>query len=83
MSGNAIIRLVNCLSEPYPNAEFKFKNKYIKIIKCKFIKNRSSFDYEPGKIIKVNSKYLIKCYDGFIRLDKIKPNIKFNNIQYL
>lgn len=83
MPGKAIERLVNALSEPYPNAKFKYKNRYIKIIKCKFLNKKSNFDYEPGKIIKINSKFLIKCYDGFIRLDKIKPKIKLQNFKYL
>ena len=83
MSGKAIQSLVRALSKPYPNAHFKFKNQYIRIIKCSFLKKKTKYDYEPGKVINMNSKSLIKCYDGFIKIDKMCPNISLKNIKYL
>ena len=83
MSGKAIVSLVRALSKPYPNAHFKFKDQNIRLIKCSFLKKKTNYDYEPGKVININSKILIKCYDGFIKIDKIYPNISFKNIKYL
>jgi methionyl-tRNA formyltransferase len=83
MTAKSIQLLVKGLSLPYVNAHFDKDKKDIKVLSTKII-NYPSKNIEPGKIIgKKNNKFIIKCGENAILLDKIKPNIKLTINDYL
>ena len=83
MSAKNIQNLVRSLNYPYPNASFKYKNKYIKLIEVKIIKKTYS-NMEFGKIIKLDkNKPIVKCGDFALKLVKINPVRKFKEGSYL
>lgn len=83
MTAESINLLVKGLAAPYPNAHFTNNKKDIKVISTKIIKYKKR-NIEPGKIIgRKNNKYIIKCGENAILLDKINPRIKLTVNDYL
>lgn len=83
MSAKNIQNLVRSLNYPYPNASFKYNNKYVKLTEVKIVKKRYP-NMEFGKIIKLEkNKPIVKCGDYALRLIKFYPIEKFKKGSYL
>lgn len=86
MNTKSILNLINALSFPYPYASFEYNKKTFKVISANEVKLKSLYkNYEPGKIIKKMSKnqFIIKCYDGFLKVNKTLPKISLKKVNYL
>ena len=81
MSSKAINALSRALQFPYPNAYFCYQNKIYEVQKAIILKSKNNNNnIEPGKILKLNKKYLdIKTFDGIIRLYCSFPKSIQNN----
>lgn len=82
MSADNIYNLVRALTKPYVGAHFKYKEKIIKVWKCKVISN-SIKNYEPGKVISNNGTLLIKTGTDAIEVLQCEPTIKVEIGEYL
>ena len=84
MSSDIISRYIRALLPPYPYASFKFKKKYIRIKNYKLMKNISSNNYEPGKIIKFidNNNFIVKTDDYCIKITTL-DRINLKKTRYL
>ena len=81
-SSKSIIRLVNALKYPYPNASIEINGKFIKVKDCKLKKpgRRNYENLEPGRILKTDyhmNLIDVKCNDALLRieLDNIEKKI--------
>ncbi len=75
MSADNIYNLVRALTKPYVGAHFNYKEKIIKVWKCKVIRN-SIKNYEPGKVISNNGTLIIKTGTDAIEVLQCEPTIK-------
>ena len=59
MSAESIYNLVRALSSPYPCAEFRIGETYIKVSKCSVILNQYAKNLEPGFILERSADSLL------------------------
>lgn len=78
MSGRSIFNHVRALSDPYPYAYFKYNERNYQIHRLSYKKSIKYKNIEPGRVLKNKKKLEVKCGDGFVRLEKIKPKIQIN-----
>jgi methionyl-tRNA formyltransferase len=86
MNKKAILNLIKALSYPYSYASFFYNKKFYKVLSATEIKLRNKYkNYEPGKIVKKmkNNKFIIKCYDGLLKINKTTPKFLVNKVNYL
>lgn len=84
MSCEMILRHINALNFPYCYAEFIYKNKKYKILSAKLSNYKNSFFDEFGKVVKfTKSKFIVKCGDGYIEINKTLPKISLKKGEYL
>tara|TARA_A100001011_G_scaffold16199_2_gene16822 strand:- start:18680 stop:19564 length:885 start_codon:yes stop_codon:yes gene_type:complete len=82
MSSEVIYNLVRALSKPYPGATFIYKDRLIKLWKCKIISYKNC-NIEPGKVLNTkNNQILVKTSNGAISLLEIEPKINFSVGEY-
>jgi len=76
MSANSIHNLIRALTEPYPGAEFIWRDKFITVMQSKLDGNTYPINIEPGKILARNGNdLLIKCaYQGAIWILGLSEN---------
>lgn len=74
MSVSAILNLVRALSQPYPGAEFRYKEQSITVWKARRYVGPVPENTEPGKVMKIaEDRPVIKCHDGAIVLIEYEP----------
>ncbi|RTE86068.1 MULTISPECIES: formyltransferase family protein [Gammaproteobacteria] len=77
MPAKAIHDLIRALAAPYPNAEFIFKETYVKVSKSWLENKPAPRNIEPGKVVEHNSdRILIKCGGEssiWIRVNEASP----------
>jgi len=84
MSTSAISNLVRALSRPYPGAEISYKEQLITVWKVRPYVEPVADNIESGKIITiVESKPVVKCYDGAIIITEYEPEVEWISGDYL
>lgn len=85
MSTEAILNLIKALTDPYPGAEFKYKDKYIIVWEAeRFECDKYYENIEPGKVVKIVDGYpIVRCYDGLIKLTQYEPRTMLDEGEYL
>ncbi len=80
MNAINILNLIKSLAHPYPGAQMIYKNKSVRVLNAKIVKN-NDLNLEPGKVLKVkrNGEFLIKTGKDSILIKKTKPKIKIND----
>ncbi len=80
MNAENILNLIRSLIYPYPNAQMIYRNKMVKVLSAKVIKN-DNLNLEPGKVLKVkrNGEFLVKTGKDSILVKKTEPKIKIND----
>lgn len=70
MSAGGIYNLVRALTHPYVGAHFVYKDKEIKVWKCREVFSSEYNNMEPGKVLLVNSPkdFMVKANDGVIHI---------------
>ena len=83
MSATGIHNLIRALSRPYSGAEFKFKQKLIKVWSSKVIENTEK-NIEPGKILSRCQKgVVVKCGQDSILILDVEHDLELNPGEYL
>lgn len=84
MNSEAILNLVRALTEPYPGAQFTYKEQIVTVWEAHKYDQEVPPNIEPGKIIiALDGKPVIKCYDSAIVIDRYEPNINFTEGGYI
>ncbi len=79
MSSRGIYNLVRALTKPYVGAEFRYKDKMVKVWKVEELMCEGIENIEPGKVIdvKTNTNFYVKAYDNVIHVIECSPiNLK-------
>ena len=62
MTAKDINNLVRALAEPYPKAQFKYNNGFVKVGSAEIMRNICNQNVEPGKVIESSLNYIsVKC----------------------
>ena len=64
MSAQTIYNLIRALAPPYPCAEFRFGEKFIKVSKCSIILGKFPENIEPGYILEKGTNSLLVKVEG-------------------
>jgi methionyl-tRNA formyltransferase len=84
MNEPAILNLIRALTKPYPGAQFRYKDQFITVWDAHEYMPKSPSNIEPGKIIRIiDSRPVIKCYDGAVVINTYEPNINFSEGEYI
>jgi methionyl-tRNA formyltransferase len=84
MSIRAIQNLVRALSKPYPGAEMTHHGQSVVVWKVSEYMGDVPQNAEPGKILQiVDSRPIIKCYDGALLLEQLEPSMAFTQGDYI
>lgn len=85
MHAETVHNLIRALAEPYPGAEFKYDEKYIKVWDSKIAEVDYPKNIEPGTVLEVSDgSVLIKCADvTAVRIKRMSPQLLLREGEYL
>ena len=84
MSTASIYNLVRALTRPYPGAEIKVDDDFIKIWAVKSYAKSLNSNIEPGKVIKLTLQGpIVKTGDGAVYITECFPKLQFKVGDYL
>lgn len=85
MHAETVHNLIRALAEPYPGAEFKYHQKYIKVWDSKIAEVDYPKNIEPGTVLEVtDGSVLIKCADvTAVRIKRMSPQLVLREGEYL